>query len=64
MSTQTQFVPAGYAQDAIAPYAVLTIPTKPDWDAISKDIQELDAMYDLMAEVDTERRQAEIRFPS
>lgn len=66
-----QFVPAGYAEraqaphlSAIAPFAVITVPTTPDWDAISLEIKELDALYDRLAEEDIERRQAEMQFPS
>jgi hypothetical protein len=57
-------VPLGYAQKAIAPYAVLTITGKPDWDAISKEIEGLDALYDRLALTDDERRLADMQFPS
>ena len=59
-----QFVPLGYAQEAIAPYAVLTITDKPDWDAISKEIEEMDKLYDWLALTDDERRLAGMQFPS
>ena len=64
MLTLTQDVPLGYAQDAIAPFAKITITGKPDWDTISKQIQEMDALYDRLAEEDLERRLALMQFPS
>jgi len=58
---QTNIVPEGYAQDAIAPFARIVITGKPDWDAIS---EEIDALYDRRAAEDYELRLAEMQFPS
>ncbi len=65
MDAQPNVVPLGYAtQDAIAPFAKITITGTPDWDAISKTIQEMDVLYDRLALEDDERRLAAMQFPS
>ena len=61
MSAQVNFVPAGYTQDAIAPFAKIVIAGKPDWDAI---LEEADVLYDRLAEDDLEGILAQMQFPS
>jgi len=42
----------------------LTIEETPDWDSILRIAQALDELYDAQAELDQERRLADMRFPS
>ena len=63
MSTQT-FVPLGYTQDAIAPFATIAITGKPVWDEVLMYALELENLYDQRAEEDLERVLSQMQFPS